>query len=101
MLTEHLAYTLKAKNNLSSFRDKMRSAAGGDSNCAGTLGPKPCNYNSAASTLSASTNACASYLHLRPISKLEGLQKEFEGVYEEMADAQAEGKINGFSDKLL
>ncbi|CAE7446166.1 unnamed protein product [Symbiodinium sp. CCMP2592] len=70
VLTEHLGYTLKAKNSLTSFLDKMRSAGAGDTNCAG------------------------------PISKLEGLQKEFEAVYEEMADAQAEGKINGFSEKL-
>ena len=41
MLKEHLGHTLKAKNSIASFLDKMRSAAKGDSSCAGMLALKP------------------------------------------------------------
>ena len=44
---------------------------------------------------------CSSQSDLRTVSKLEALLKDFEGVYEDMGDCKAEGKINGFGEKFL
>lgn len=37
VLTEHLNATLKAKNSLGSFLDKMKAVAAGDKDCDATL----------------------------------------------------------------
>ncbi|CAE7351284.1 unnamed protein product [Symbiodinium sp. CCMP2456] len=68
VLTEHLNATLKAKNSLGSFLDKMKAVAAGDKDCDAT------------------------------IRKLQDMRTQFESVYEEMADIKAEGQINGFSE---
>ncbi|CAE7661156.1 unnamed protein product [Symbiodinium sp. CCMP2592] len=81
VLTEHLNATLKAKNSLASFLDKMRAAAAGDKSCDATV-------------------VCKKYRKHRTIRKLDDMSREFETVYEDMADIKAEGRINGFSEKM-
>lgn len=36
---------------------------------------------------------------MRPVKKMEVMVREYETLYEEMADAQAEGRTAGYSEK--
>ncbi|CAE7822447.1 unnamed protein product, partial [Symbiodinium sp. CCMP2456] len=68
-MKEHMKHVLKAKNSLDGFVDKIRPSVSGDSKATQTL------------------------------KKMDALIKEYEILYEEMAELQAEGGAGGYTQK--
>ena len=101
-LKEHLGHVLKAKNGLTSFLDKMRAAASGDASCNQSLDTARCFlWMSDLPSPIESNRLCIPLPQLRQIGKLEAMQKDFESLYEELVDVQAEGQVSGFTEKPL
>ncbi|CAE7367625.1 unnamed protein product [Symbiodinium sp. CCMP2592] len=67
-VNEYLRETLRAKNSLQNFLDRLRTAAGSDG------------------------------AHQESIRKLETVYRELDNTYDELADAKAEGRTGGFTE---